>query len=83
MKISKEVLKILSRKLPSGSASKIQQTLADKGDPYSLGYIYRVLNPEYKNYNSDIITEAVKIAEKSQVIDPKDLEDQISKLDQS
>ena len=83
MKISKDVLKILKKKLPFRSAAKIHQILSEKGKPYSLGYIYKVLNPEYSVCNSDIIAEAIKIAEKSSVTDPKDLEDKILRLGKS
>ena len=83
MKISKKALEILAKKLPAGSASKIQQILADKGDPYTLSYIYKVLNPAHAEYNPVIIQEAIKFAETIQTntaIDPKDLEDQILRL---
>jgi len=83
MRISEKALKILSTKLPAGSASKIQQSLADKGEPYSLSYIYKVLDPDYPDYNPAIIAEAVKLAEKKPIFDPKRLEDQILRLRKS
>jgi hypothetical protein len=83
MKISKDALKKLSERLPSGSAAKIQQRLAERGIPKTLAYVYQVLDPKRKAYNPDIIDEAIKIAEACPIIDAKELEDRILRLGQS
>lgn len=61
MKISTEAHKLLKEKLPNGSASRIKERLERKNLQFSIGYIYKVIDPDYPEYNPDIIAEAIAI----------------------
>jgi hypothetical protein len=63
MRISKEALTALRAKLPRGSVTKIRARLIKKHNPFSQQYIYRCLDPNHKDYNPDIIDEAILFRE--------------------
>jgi len=63
MKIEQESLVELKRRLPVGSAQKIRERLLEKGEKFSLQYIYRCLNPDKPDYNHQIIHEAILLGE--------------------
>ena len=79
MRISKEALAALRAKLPRGSVTKIRARLIMKDNPFSQQYIYRCLNPDHKDYNPDIIHEAVLFCEELGK-NKDDLEGRVSNL---
>ena len=63
MKIRKTIIKQLRERLPRGSAMIIKLRLEDRGINFSREYIYRVLDPQNRDYNTIIIDEAIILAQ--------------------
>ena len=61
MKVSKESVAELKKKLPHGSARVIKLRLEKKDQTFTLQYIYRCLNPKRPDFNPSIISEAIKL----------------------
>jgi hypothetical protein len=61
MKVSKESVAELKKKLPHGSARVIKLQLEKKDHTFTLQYIYRCLNPKRPDFNPFIISEAIKL----------------------
>ena len=61
MKVAKESVAELKKKLPHGSARVIKSRLEKKDHPFTLQYIYRCLNPKRPDFNPFIISEAIKL----------------------
>ena len=61
MKVSKESVAELKKKLPHGSARVIKSRLEKKDHTFTLQYIYRCLNPKRPDFNPFIISEAIKL----------------------
>lgn len=59
-RIDKKLLKKLKSLLPPGSAHRIQTRLEAKGIHLSIQYIYRVLDPDKREYNIEVVEEAVE-----------------------
>ena len=59
MKVSKESVTALKKKLPHGSAKEIKSRLEKKDHTFTLQYIYRCLNPKRPDFNPSIISEAI------------------------
>ncbi|HEY0056316.1 MAG TPA: hypothetical protein VGB63_13250 [Pedobacter sp.] len=49
--------------LPDGYVRQIQSRLSQKGISKSVGTISNVCNPEKGNYDLDILSEAIRLAE--------------------
>jgi len=77
--ISRETLAELRAKLPKGSAIKIQARLEKKRISFTKQYIYRCLDPNHKDYNQDIIDEAILFGEEN-AIQMKELRQRIEQL---
>jgi len=63
MKLSRQSLIDLRRKLSRGSYQKIRLRLMHKGITFSQQYISNCLNPDYSDYNQIIIEEAIILGE--------------------
>ena len=63
MRLSKESLAELRKKLSRGSARQIRVRLMDKGIRFSQQYISNCLSPGHPDYNPIIIEEAIKLGE--------------------
>jgi hypothetical protein len=61
MKVAKESVAELKKKLPHGSARVIKLRLEKKDQTFTLQYIYRCLNPKRPDFNPSIISEAIKL----------------------
>ena len=61
MKVCKESVAELKKKLPHGSARVIKLHLEKKDHTFTLQYIYRCLNPKRPDFNPFIISEAIKL----------------------
>jgi len=61
MKVAKEAVAELKKKLPHGSAKVIKLRLEKKDQPFTLQYIYRCLNPKRPDFNPSIISEAIML----------------------
>ena len=61
MKVAKESVAELKKKLPHGSARVIKFRLEKKDQTFTLQYIYRCLNPKRPDFNQFIISEAIKL----------------------
>ena len=59
MKVAKESVAELKKKLPHGSAKVIKLRLEKKDQTFTLQYIYRCLNPKRPDFNPSIISEAI------------------------
>jgi len=59
MKVVKESVAELKKKLPHGSAKVIKLRLEKKDQTFTLQYIYRCLNPKRPDFNPSIISEAI------------------------
>lgn len=67
MKISKETLIELRKKLYRGSNQKIKARLLDQDITFSQQYISSCLNPDHPDYNQIIIEEAIKLVEEDTI----------------
>ncbi|MEI6682854.1 MAG: hypothetical protein WCO44_09520 [Bacteroidota bacterium] len=61
MKVAKESVAELKKKLPHGSARVIKLRLEKKDQMFTLQYIYRCLNPKRPDFNPSIISEAIML----------------------
>ena len=61
MKVAKESVAELKKKLPHGSVRVIKLRLEKKDQTFTLQYIYRCLNPKRPDFNPFIISEAIKL----------------------
>jgi len=61
MKVAKESVAELKKKLPHGSAKVIKLRLEKKDQTFTLQYIYRCLNPKRPDFNPSIISEAIML----------------------
>jgi hypothetical protein len=61
MKVAKESVAELKKKLPHGSARVIKLRLEKKDQTFTLQYIYRFLNPKRPDFNPYIISEAIML----------------------
>ena len=61
MKVAKESVAELKKKLPHGSARVIKLRLEKKDQTFTLQFIYRCLNPKRPDFNPSIISEAIKL----------------------
>ena len=61
MKVAKESVAELKKKLPHGSARVIKLRLEKKDQTFTLQYIYRCLNPKRPDFNPSIISEAIML----------------------
>ncbi len=61
MKVAKESVAELKKKLPHGSAKVIKLRLEKKDQLFTLQYIYRCLNPKRPDFNPSIISEAIML----------------------
>lgn len=63
IKLSNEALIELKKKLSRGSAKVISTRLLKKDITYCKQYVSTCLNPNHKDYNPDIIEEALSLVE--------------------
>jgi hypothetical protein len=63
IKLSNQALIELKKKLTRGSPEKIRKRLLSKGITHCKQYISSSLNPNHKDYNQDIIEEALSLVE--------------------
>ena len=63
IKLSNEALIELSKKLSRGSAKVICRRLLEKDITYCRQYVSTCLNPNHKDYNPEIIEEALSLVE--------------------
>lgn len=59
--VKKDKLMKLRMKLPRGFGHMLAKRFQRKGEPYTAGYIRRVLNPNDKCSNDEILKEAIKL----------------------
>jgi len=79
MKVVKESVAELKKKLPRGSARVIKSRLEKKDQPFTLQYIYRCLNPKRPDFNPSIISEAIMLV-RQYARKLKSLENRITKI---
>ena len=79
MKVAKESVAELKKKLPHGSAKVIKLRLEKKDQTFTLQYIYRCLNPKRPDFNPSIISEAILLV-RQYAKKVKSLEKQLTKI---
>jgi hypothetical protein len=63
MRLNNESLAELRKKLFHGCMKQIRERLLLRGITYTAQYVGRCLNPNHKNYNQDIVEEAIMMSE--------------------
>jgi hypothetical protein len=63
IKLSNEALIELKKKLSRGSTNVICKRLLEKDITYCRQYVSTCLNPYHKDYNQDIVEEALSLVE--------------------
>lgn len=59
MKLNPKVIRRLKESLPPGFGPVLREKLLNAGHDFSVGYIYRVINPDEDDFNMLILDEAL------------------------